>query len=93
MTIFGLCQRLGLGLGDLLRPIEVLQRRTKFGAWRQDDGTLDEILELADVTWPVIARENPYRVCRNSLDSSIDTADAILGKKLNESGMSSRRSR
>jgi hypothetical protein len=84
MPKLGPRQRLGLCVSDLFRPIEILQRRAKYGTWRQDHCALDEILEFANVAGPIIFRQNSHRLRRNGVDLPIHTANAVLGESCDQ---------
>src|SRR5271167_1642803 len=64
--------------------MEILQRCSKFCAWRQDNCSFDEILQFADVARPIVLSESLHGACGNRLDSSTRTANAIFDEKFDQ---------
>src|SRR5262245_59953045 len=58
----------------------------QFGAARQDDSTINHLLELSDVSRPVIPRQRRACLCGNAIDRIFHTTRKPLGKETNEQG-------
>src|SRR5262245_39581993 len=59
---------------------ELRDRRAEFRPGRHDDGALDEILQLADISWPRVRLERIHDIVWNLGDGSAVTAREHLEK-------------
>src|SRR5258705_10343224 len=53
---------------------------------RQNYAPLDKVLQLPNVSRPVIARQRSHRLLRNALDSSLHLLSELLCEEMNQHG-------
>src|SRR6266850_2130192 len=62
------------------------ERYFETGAARQNYAPLDKVLQLPNISRPVIARQRGHRLLRNGLDSSLHLLSELLRKEMHQHG-------
>src|ERR1700704_3439753 len=71
---------------DLARMLQLRKRYLETGAAREDHTALDQVLQLTDVSRPVISRQRGHRLFRTALDSPRHLLGKLVCKEVDQQG-------
>src|SRR6266852_1382815 len=70
----------------LRRNLQLTQWHTEHGTWRNDDGALEKVLQLADVSRPRITHQQVERLRWNGFYRAVHAARVFLNEVAHEGG-------
>src|SRR5262249_19097707 len=59
-------------------PLQIRQHGTQYRLGRKNHSTLDDILQLANVAWPVVAFQDLHHFVRNQVDGLVEAGGELL---------------